>query len=188
MGWIKLDRRLLNNPIVCKDADTLAIWVWLLLHAKWQKEDVNFGGERITLNPGQLIIQRKKISEQLNVSDSKVYRTMKCFENEQQIEQLTKPQGTLITILAWNKYQRDEQLNEQQMNNEVNNERTTSEQQVNNLLLYKKYKNNNNINNIQKQKEEARKVVSLDVVEEKIKGLKERQKAANEKRGIVEEC
>ena len=32
-GWIKLHRKTLDNPIVMKDTDHLAVWMWLLLNA-----------------------------------------------------------------------------------------------------------------------------------------------------------
>ena len=53
-GHIALHRKLLDNPTVCKDADHLAIWIWLLLHAVWDSYDVTFHGKRLTLKSGQL--------------------------------------------------------------------------------------------------------------------------------------
>ena len=140
-GFIMLHRRLLDNPIVCKDADHLAVWVWLLLKAAWIESDVTFGNERITLQPGQLPpISRKTIASELHISESKVQRILKSFENEHQIEQRTNFQSRLITIVSWDKYQMREQPNEQR----VNSERTASEQRVNTILINKEL---NNINN-----------------------------------------
>ena len=136
-----LHRRLLDNPVVCKDADHLAVWVWLLLKAAWLESDVTFGKERITLQPGQLPpISRKTIASELQISESKVQRILKTFENEHQIEQRTNHQCRLISIVSWDKYQFNEQPDERR----VNDERTTSEQRVNTI---KEYKNINNSNN-----------------------------------------
>lgn len=149
-GWIKLNRKLLDNPIITKDAVHLAVWIYLLLNAEWQ--------EGARLKPGQLITTRKKIAEQLNISESKVYRTLNELQTEQQIEQLSTSQGTVISIVNWNKYQKGEQQTEQRTEQQVNSDRTASEQQVNNLPIIKEYmniKNNNNINN-QKEEEELR--------------------------------
>ena len=30
-GWIKIHRKMLENPIICKDSDYLSIWIYLLL-------------------------------------------------------------------------------------------------------------------------------------------------------------
>ena len=127
IGFVKLHRKLLENPIVCKDADHLAVWIWLLLNAVWDSCDVTFGGKRITLKPGELTTGRKKIASELHISESKVQRILKTFEIEHQIEQRTDRQCRLISICSWDKYQIGEQRNEQR----VNNDRTTSEQRVN---------------------------------------------------------
>lgn len=126
-GWIKLHRKILENPIVCKDSDHFAVWVYLLLEATHDDIDVLFGGKRITLKSGQLITGRKSISEKFQISESKVQRILKMLESEQQIEQQTTSVNRLISIVKLSEYQSSEQPFEQR----VNNERTTSEQRVN---------------------------------------------------------
>lgn len=143
VGFLKLHRRTLDNPTVMKDADYLAIWMWLLMEAKFAPVDANFGGERITLQPGQLITGRKKLAQIMKCSEAKVQRVLSCYESEQMIEQQTNRQGRLITILSWDKYQVNEQPNEQR----VNNDRTTSEQRVNTIKRRKEIKNIQSFNN-----------------------------------------
>lgn len=140
-GWIKLHRKTLENPVVCKDSDHIAIWVYLLLHATHKEFPALFKGEKIMLQPGQLITGRKSISSELKIDESKVTRILKSLENEQQIEQQTSNKNRLITVLSWDKYQNDEQQNEQ----EVNNKRTTTEQQVNTNKNVKNIKNDKNV-------------------------------------------
>lgn len=136
-GWIKLHRKLLENPVVCKDGDYLAVWIHLLLNATSKEMDVEFGGSTITLKPGQLITGRKAIGEKYNINEHKVDRILKRLKVEQQIEQQSSSRGRLITILAWSEYQSCKQQNEQQ----VSNERATSEQQVSTNKNVKEYKN-----------------------------------------------
>ena len=126
-GWIKIHRKILDNPIVCKDTETFTIWMYLLLNATHKEIDMLFEGKKITLKKGQLITGRKSISEKLSISESKVQRVLKMFEIEQQIEQQTTKHNRLISIINWEQYQEIEQQNEQQ----VNNNRTTTEQQLN---------------------------------------------------------
>lgn len=126
-GWIKMHRKLLDNPIVCKDSDHLAVWTYLLLNASHKDHPAVFGKEKIILQPGQLITGRKAISERLRVSESKIQRILSCFESEHQIEQQTGNKSRLITVLSWLEYQDSEQQDELEMNNK----RTTNEQQVN---------------------------------------------------------
>lgn len=139
-GYIKLHRSILDNPVVCKDAEYFTVWTYLLLNATHTECDMIFNGKRITLKAGQLITGRKSISERFNISESKVQRVMKKLEIEQQIEQQTCSKNRLISIVNWHLYQSTEHLIEQQ----VNNNRTTSEQQVN---TNKNVKNDNNVKN-----------------------------------------
>ena len=62
-GWVKIHRKMLDNPVVFKDPDHLAVWMYLLLKATHQDYQTMFGGKKITLKPGQLITGRKVISE-----------------------------------------------------------------------------------------------------------------------------
>ena len=122
-GYIRIYRKILENPIIMKDSDHLAVWIYLLLTATHKSKIVLFGKEKIVLKSGELITGRKEISEKLRISESKVDRILKLLESEQQIEQLTNSQGRLISIKKWDMYQN--------VNNDLNNKRTTSEQQVN---------------------------------------------------------
>ena len=136
-GWIKLHRKLLDNPVTMKDTDHLAVWIYLLLNASHNEHPALFKDEKITLKPGQLITGRKSIALALHIDESKVERILKSLKSEQQIEQQTSSKNRLISITNWEFYQQSEQQNEQQ----VNNKRTTSEQQVNTNKNIKNDKN-----------------------------------------------
>ena len=143
-GWIKSYRKMFDNPVVCKDAEHLAVWVYLLHYAAHEEHDFIFNGQRMTIKQGQIITSRKSLSNKLHINESKVQRILKTFEIEQQIEQQTDRQKRLITLLNWDKYQKSEQPFEQR----VNNDRTTSEQRVNTYNNDNKDKNEkNDINN-----------------------------------------
>lgn len=125
-GWIKLHRKVLENPIVCKDSDHLAVWAYLLLNATHKEYQTIFKGEKITLQPGQLITGRKTISEKLKISESKVKRILFAFESDQQIARERSNKNSLISILNWEKYQVTDQHDDQQ----VTSNRPASDQQV----------------------------------------------------------
>lgn len=125
-GWIKLHRKILDNPVVMKDADHLTVWVYLLLVATHKDLPTMYGGKKIILHPGQLVTGRKKISKATGVNESKVKRILNLFESDQQIDQQKERYGTLISINAWNEYQLCDQQNDQQ----VTNEWPTSDQRV----------------------------------------------------------
>lgn len=105
-NWIKLYREILENPIVTKDADHLAVWTYLLLKTQYQPYDTLFGNKRITLQPGQLIIGRVSMSEFLKISDSKIRRILKSFKDDNMIELKSQRNvGSLVTILNYTKLQ-----------------------------------------------------------------------------------
>ncbi len=140
MGYIKLFRKTLDNPLVCKDADHYAVWCYLLTKSAHKGYDMIFAGKRITLQPGQLITGRAAIGAHFKINEKKVDRILKAFENGQQIEQLTTPQGRLISVLNWDLYQ----ANDLQSGQQVGNDCPTSGQQVGTNNNDKKEKNDKN--------------------------------------------
>lgn len=139
-GWIKLHRKLLENPVVMKDADHLAVWVYLLLEATHEDYPTLWGGKKIILKPGQVIKGRLQIARDLNINESKVKRIINLLKSDQQIDQQAKRYGSLITILNWDKYQERDQQNDQR----ATNERPTSDQRVTSKQEDKEHKNNKN--------------------------------------------
>lgn len=147
IGYIKVHRKILDNPVVCKDCETLSIWLYLLLNATHQEIPAIFKGQKITLKKGQLLTGVISISKKLMINKDKVQRTLKCFELDKQIEQQTSNKNRLITILNWNKYQSADKKNDKQM---INKCETTDKQLITNnnvknvnniyLFLFNKYK------------------------------------------------
>ncbi|MFT4146412.1 MAG: hypothetical protein QM644_18365 [Mobilitalea sp.] len=116
-GYIKLHRKILENPIVCKDAEYFAVWGYLLLYATHKEISAVFKGKRIVLHPGQLITGRISISERLKISESKVKRILIEFESNQQIDRVRTNRNSLITIRNWSLYQYSDQQVDQPMAN-----------------------------------------------------------------------
>lgn len=140
LGWIKLHRKLLDNPKICQDSDYMNLWVQLLLLATHSEIPKVFNGRNTILKPGQLITGRIFLSKITKINQSKIERILKYLESEHQIEQQKTNVNRLITITNWNTYQESEQ----QVEHQVNNKRTTSEQRVN---TYKNDKNEKNEKN-----------------------------------------
>ena len=128
-GYIKLHRKILDNPIVMKDTECLAVWIYLLLNATHKEKSVMFKGKRVTLKPGQLITGIISISKKMKINKDKVQRTLKLFENDKQIEQQTSNKNRLITIVNWDLYQNFDKQNDKQV---INNCETTDKQVITN--------------------------------------------------------
>jgi len=135
-GWIKLYRSTRSKGWYQK-SEFVHLWVHLLMKANHQDAEFWFNGKNIMVKRGSFVTGRKTLSSETGISESKVERILKCFENEQQIEQQTNNRNRLISIVCFDKYQKGEQQIEQQLNNK----RTTSEQPVNTNKNEKNYKN-----------------------------------------------
>ena len=143
-GFVKIPRAILDDPVIFKDADYCTVWMYLMLNAVFKPVDVNFHGQKTTLQAGQLTTGRKKIAEKCRVSESKVQRILKRFETEHLIEQRTDRQCRLITILSWNKDQLCEQRDRQRLDNDwstIGQRANTKEKHknINNSSYYGKF-------------------------------------------------
>lgn len=161
LGYVRLYRKILDNPIIWKDSDHVAIWIYLLLNATHKEISVIFKGERTILKPGQLIAGSKAIAEELNINYVKVHRVLNDFKVEKQIEKQASNKNSLITILNWEKYQSCEK----QLKNNCN---STEIQQKSETQSEKQVKNNcNSSENKQECKECNNNTSSYSYLEEK---------------------
>ncbi len=135
-GWIKLHRKIFDNPIVCKDSEHFIVWCYLLANASHKEHPFLFGKDKVILKAGQLITSTISISKKFGINRKKIERILKVFENDQQIVQRVERYGRVITIIAWDKYQI--------LSNNLSNECPTCVQPVS---INKNVKNDNNINN-----------------------------------------
>lgn len=116
-----LDSKIYTNP------ELSHLWITILLKAAHQDRSFYHGSKLIELKKGQLLTGRKSLAICTGMTESKIFRFLKTLEIEQQIEQQTNNQYSIITVLRWDEYQN----NEQQVEQPVNNQRTTDEQPVN---------------------------------------------------------
>lgn len=128
-GWVKLSRCVLDDPLLNKDPEHLALWVHLLVNAAFEPTPTLLGGKRVMLQPGQLTTGRKQLSLNSGIAESKVERVLKAFESAQLIEQQATNKNRLITMLSWSEQNDREQQSEQP----ADNERTTTEQPADTL-------------------------------------------------------
>ena len=106
-GWIKLHRKLRDNPIWTKEKFTKGqAWVDLLLMINHKKGVVIIGNEPITIMPGQTITSEKKLAKNWKWSRHKVNNFFQLLFKMGQIGTPKRtPQFTLITIANWELHQ-----------------------------------------------------------------------------------
>lgn len=136
MGWIKVNRRLLENPISNKPA-YISLWIHLLLMANHQESSFIWNNKKEVLKKGQLLTGIKVLAKKTGIAEGTVYRILKYLENEKQIEQQKTTKFTVITIVNWCKYQENEEQNAKQIKNRLKTDRKQN----------KTYKNDKNEEN-----------------------------------------
>jgi hypothetical protein len=103
-GWIKLHRKILDNPIAGR-ANYLALWVVLLLKANHKKTGMIWNNEVLEIKEGQFITGRKKLSKECGIPETTIEDILRFLESSRKIRQQKTTKYRLITILNWEKYQ-----------------------------------------------------------------------------------
>ena len=97
-GWIKFHREWLDNPIIAKDKDYLAVWAYLMLSATHTEKSVQFSNKIITLKAGQLLTSFREIEKKLDIHRCKITRIFTWLKSETLIKTETDNLKTLVTI------------------------------------------------------------------------------------------
>ncbi len=151
-GWIKLHRKILDNPI-SKRPTWAWLWVTLLLKANHSETKMIWNDHTIVLKEGQFITGRDALSEETGIHRSSIERILQFLENEHQIEQQKTTKYRLITILNWKDYQKEDSTS--------SNKRATNEQQASTNKNDKKVKNEKKIPATQSAADDISSVIDL---------------------------
>lgn len=106
-GWIKLHRRLLENTIFTSEKG-LKIWVWCLLKANHQDQDVFSGRQRVHISAGQFIMGRNTAKEELKMAVGTIWFWLDLLEKDKYIERKSTNKYSIVTVLNYDKYQETE--------------------------------------------------------------------------------
>ena len=118
-GWFKVKRGIFQDPIIGRDAQSLAIWIYLLENMSFGEFDIMFSKSVITLKRGQMVTTLGEISRVTGVKVSKVNRVLKKLKSEKRIDIATDMQKSLITLGSeWLFIGDDEKGNEKRVKNE----------------------------------------------------------------------
>ena len=119
--WIKLHRKILDNPIANNWA---LIWFfcYLLLSVSHKDNEFYLWYEKIIQKPWEWIISQKKLSKQFWVSIWTIHRRLNILKVENIIEIKSTNKYTIVIIQNWDKYQGDWKQNENKMKTKWNNQ------------------------------------------------------------------
>lgn len=115
-GWIKLHRKIMENPFWLKEAFTPGqAWVDLLLLANHRPGTIWKRGIMIHVKRGQVGHSERTLAARWRWSRNRVNRFFRDLKTMQQIETTTEPQNknvtALITIVNYDLYQSSEATN-----------------------------------------------------------------------------
>lgn len=129
-GWIKINRNLFEHPIWLNSSmQTKVVLLSLLGHACYQPMEWEVLGKSIYLQPGQLYVSESRLKKWCGKGTTRqgIRSALTRLQRMQFITRETTNQGTLITIVNWDKYQ-GYGVEEQPTEEPKNNQRTTNEQ------------------------------------------------------------
>ena len=122
-GYVKLWRKTIDSSILYR-AELLQLFIYLLLKANYKVSEF----ENIIIEPGQVVVSRQSIADNLKLNPNKIYRMLKLLSKWRMIELKSNNRFTIVSICNWDNYQSLDFKNEQRSNND----RTTIEQRSNN--------------------------------------------------------
>ena len=128
-GFIKLWRKFLKWGWY-EDVNTKAVFLHLLLTANY--EDKEWRG--IAVKRGQVVTGRKKLSEELGISEQNVRTSLTRLKSTNEITIKTTNKFSVITVINYDTYQSHEASTNQQTN-QLSNQQLTNNQPTTNQQL-----------------------------------------------------
>lgn len=107
VGYIKIFRKIWSNSFYCSDErfDRRSAWLYLLTHANYEEGSFMAGGRMRHVQRGQLFTSIRYLARVWGWDKDTVVRFLGDAESEKMITRTRTQNGTLITILNFNKYQ-----------------------------------------------------------------------------------
>jgi hypothetical protein len=105
LGWVKLSRKLLDNPLFSEKPHCwLTIWMLLMLKANWKDREFLDGTEPILVSAGSLVTSADKLAASSRTTRQTVRSCLEYLEKTKSITIKTTKRWTMITIANWAAY------------------------------------------------------------------------------------
>ena len=125
-GWIKLHRKILDNPIFLKPY-LFQLFHYCLLKANSEEKKIIWNGKEEIIGKGSFITGRKIMAKEIGQAESATYKRLKTLASLGMISVKSNNRFSVVKVLNYCTYQAKDSGKEQQSNNKV----TTEEQQSN---------------------------------------------------------
>jgi DNA-binding transcriptional regulator GbsR (MarR family) len=103
-GWIKLHRKIMDNPIY-KRSTLYHLFNHCLLSSNHKPQKLLYAGRVIQLDPGQFSTTTDEISKKTGIAKTTVYDGLKRLSNLNIISQKPERRKTIISVINWHSYQ-----------------------------------------------------------------------------------
>ena len=127
-GFIYLWRKIKQNPLLWKNSVNCHFFMYCLLNACFEPQEVVVKGKKVKLKPGQFIFGRSAAATELGLSEATAYRTAKRLEKNSILNIKSTPYYSIITVVNWGKYQGAISKGEQKSDSKVNRKATGKRQ------------------------------------------------------------
>ena len=117
-GWISIHRKILKNPILKmnRSYSKFEAWIYLLLRATYSDQKVVLGADIYKLKSGEILTSQKKLCKQFKWGNSRLRTFLQLLEKDGMIKVKTNSKLTMITILNYNKLQKNQIATKSQSN------------------------------------------------------------------------
>ena len=117
-GWIKIHRKILNNPLVkfSKNYSYAEAWIYLLLRAAYTNQKVLIGSEIYNLKAGEILTSQKKLCKKFGWGNSRLRTFLKLYEKDNMIKIRTNSKLTQLTIINYETNQVEQTATKSQAN------------------------------------------------------------------------
>ena len=119
-GWIKLHKKLLNNPIFL-NPKILQLFLYCLLSANYEEKRFLWNGKEQIIPRGSFITGRKRIAEDTKLAETTIHRSLKVLSDLGMILQHTNNKFTLIEVVNYCTYQVSDLKSGQQLDSGFTN-------------------------------------------------------------------
>ena len=112
-GWIKLHRKLFDNPILTRSRvfSDLEAWIWIITHVNHEEADVLVGADVMKCDRGMMITSQKKLCATFRWGNTKLRNFLKRLEKCDMIAYESTTKLTGISVIKYDTYQSNQTTN-----------------------------------------------------------------------------
>lgn len=153
-GWVKVHRKLMDNPI-WSDSNYIKLWLYCLMKAAHKENDMLIGNQVVKVGRGQFVTGRDSLEKDMNrgvkpsnrLSALSWWRYLKNLENMGMLNIKSNNKYSVVSIDNYELYQSIDSQSDQQDDQEMNIKCSADDQQ---LITNKNVKNVKNDKKIKK--------------------------------------